>query len=133
MASFGHVEECECENGDFHASCEQMGQYFVVNDNAAEAAPKHVAIFITFMGPKTYWYSLLKDLITPQKPLEMSYDNLVGALKTHLSVKALVTCEWFRFQKRLQEDGESAAEYLASLKRLAFTCDLNDRLRDASM
>ena len=52
------------------------------------------------MGAKTY--GLLQSLVAPRKPVNKSYEEIVGVLKTHLVPKRLVIGERFRFYKRDQ-------------------------------
>ena len=55
-------------------------------------------------------------------------------LKGHYKPARLVIAERFNFHRRYQQPGESAAQYMVELRRLAKTCHfgqfLNDALRD---
>ncbi|CAC5425909.1 unnamed protein product [Mytilus coruscus] len=86
---------------------------------------------IHLIGGKTY--ALLRNLSTPEKPKEKSYENIVKVLKEHLSPAPLVLAERFRFHKRDQKSGESINEYVAQICKFSEYCnfpDLNDTLRD---
>eukprot|EP00118_Oscarella_pearsei_P016739 m.161990 g.161990 ORF g.161990 m.161990 type:complete len:154 (+) comp38826_c0_seq3:840-1301(+) len=84
------------------------------------------------LGPITY--DKLRDLVAPNPPKEMKLDDLMAALKNHFSPKPLVIAERFEFYKRQQRAGESAADFLVALRRLATHCEfgatLDDHLRD---
>ncbi|VDI51046.1 Hypothetical predicted protein [Mytilus galloprovincialis] len=66
---------------------------------------KRVPALLSLIGGKTY--ALLRNLTTPDKPKDKSYDDIVKVLKEHLSPAPLVIAERFRFHKRDQKSGES--------------------------
>jgi hypothetical protein len=70
----------------------------------------------------------LKDIISPNKPKEKSYDELCQALLGHYLPKPLVIAERFKFYKRGQNEGETIAEYVITLKHLTATCEFGDFL-----
>ena len=82
----------------------------------------------------SHLYKLQRNLVSPSKPAEKSYDELTTVLKQHLVPKPIVIAERLKFRRRVQKPGENIATYLASLKQLAETCDykafLNEALRD---
>ncbi|XP_077863646.1 uncharacterized protein LOC144348016 [Saccoglossus kowalevskii] len=84
------------------------------------------------MGPKMY--ALLRNLLSPDRPTDKTFDQVVDILEKHLSPKPLIIAERFRFFKRDQHVGESVNSYVAEFRRLAKSCDfgnyLNDALRD---
>ena len=80
---------------------ERLEQYFELNNMAAE---KKVPALLTFIGPKVY--QLLKDFVSPQRPSEKSYAEIVNVLKDHLTPKTITIAERFKFSKRVQQDGE---------------------------
>ena len=65
--------------------------------------------FLTSVGATTY--TLLKNLVSPQKPQELELKALVALLKTHYQPKIIVIAERFRFYKRQQRDSETIAHY----------------------
>ena len=93
---------------------------------------KKVAVFLTIMGSKSY--GLLGNLLAPGKPREKTYDELVETLKGHYEPKPLVIAEWFQFYKHSQQPGESIADFVADLQKLAIHCEfeafLDQALRD---
>jgi hypothetical protein len=76
-------------------------------------------------------YTLLKNIISPEKAADKTINDLLKALRDHLSHKPSVITEMFRFHKRDQRPGESV---MAELRNLATHCQfgasLNDTLRD---
>jgi len=93
---------------------------------------KKVAVFLSSVGGKTY--TLLRDLLAPEKPQEQTMDTLSTTLKDHFQPKPLVIAERFYFHSRSQGATETIAQYMVKLRRLATHCDfgayLNDALRD---
>ena len=76
-------------------------------------------------------YAVLRSLMAPATPQSKSYDVLVQALKKHYEPKPLIIAERYIFHQRHQAPGESIAEYVAELRRLASTCKFGDFLDDA--
>ena len=87
---------------------------------------------LSLIGSKTY--TLLRDLLSPDKPPSKSFQEIVTTLQQHLSPKPLEIAERFHFYKRNQQEGETVLAYVAELKKLAthrnFGANLNEALRD---
>ena len=66
----------------------------------------------------------------PNKPLELSFAEIVETLQKHLSPKPLVIAERFRFHKRSQLQGETISAYMAELKKLSLYCEFGENLED---
>ena len=98
----------------------------VANDVADE---KKVAVFLSLIGSKTY--SLLRNLVSPTRPQEKLYKDLVEVLKDHYEPKHIVIAERFHFHRRAQAGGESISEYLAELRRLSTHCEFGAYLEEA--
>ena len=109
---------------------ERLEQYFLANDVLVEE--KKRAILLSNCGPQTY--DLLKNLTAPDKPATKSFADIVSALQNHYQPKPSIIVQRFMFHSRAQKQGETVAEYVAELKRLAEHCGfdtvLNDMLRD---
>jgi hypothetical protein len=79
-------------------------------------------------------YGTVRNLISPSKPTEKSYTEIVQALQQHYKPASSVTISRYRFNMRNREPGESVAVYVAQLRKLAEDCEfgasLNDNLRD---
>ena len=106
-----------------------MELYFKANDIAEN---KQVSVFLTLLGPKVF--ALTRSLLSPKDPATRTYKELVDALKSHYKPKIILIYERFKFYSRSQKPSESIADFVASLKALAHTCDfgaqLTDMLRD---
>ena len=102
-----------------------------VTTNKVPDAPK-VLVFLTLISGQTY--TLLRDLLSPEKPATKSLKTLVNTLKKYYKPKKIIMAEHFHFHWHQQEPGESVAAFEAKLQTLASQCEfgewLNDALRD---
>ena len=126
MTTFGKLAEFKPGTEEFSAYLERVDLFFLSNDVAAE---KKVPIFLNCIGSTTY--SLLWGLVAPEKPADLSLADLTTKLKAHFEPKHIVIAECFQFHKRGQNYGESVAEYLAELRRLAARCAFGNYLEEA--
>lgn len=74
----------------------------------------------------------LMSLLSPDQPEDKTLDELIIILKTKYKPAPKALAERYRFMSRKQNQGESIAQFLAELRRLATNCklDLEIRLRD---
>ena len=107
----------------------ELNSFFLANDIDDD---HKVPTLLSLIGGKTY--TLLRDLLAPEKPATKSFQQIVTTLQEHLSPKPLEIAERFRFYKRNQHEGESILSYVAELRKLATHCNfggnLNEALRD---
>ena len=87
---------------------------------------KMKAIFLTTVGGTTY--SILLNLVSPARPQVKTLDKLITLLKNHYEPRKIANAERFKFYKRQQKEGESIANYVAELRRLAKDCEFADSL-----
>ncbi|KAK3107500.1 hypothetical protein FSP39_015888 [Pinctada imbricata] len=108
---------------------ERLQAFMTANDIDDE---HKVPALISVIGPKTY--TLLKNLVAPEKATDKTFDALLKALHDNLSPKPSIIAERFRFHKRNQRPDESIFAYVAELRKLATHCQfeatLSDTLRD---
>ncbi|XP_046671149.1 uncharacterized protein K02A2.6-like [Homalodisca vitripennis] len=118
------------QNSETWSSYIERFELFIECNNIKEE--KKVSTLLTVAGVKTY--SLLRDLCTPNKPSTKSFDALVSLIQDHLYPKPSFIAERYKFSKRIQHEGESAADYIAQLRKMSTHCEfgavLNDYLRD---
>ena len=129
MATYGKLREFQPDTERIEAYLDRVEVFYQANDIGED---KQVAVFLSVIGGKTF--SLLRDLLAPDKPQDKTLPVLFETLKRHFEPKPLVIAERFHFHLRNQGPTESVAEYLAELRRLATHCEfgnyLNEALRD---
>jgi hypothetical protein len=127
--SVGKLKEFDLNEGKWSIYCEIVEQYFQANDIEDV---KKVPILIASVGTATY--ELMVDLSSPKKPKDLKFDDLIDLVASHVQPKPSYLAERYKFRLTKQAAGESVAQFAATLKRLATTCDfksaLDDNLRD---
>ena len=104
-AIIGRVEPFQSGVDDWEQYAERLEQYFAAN--AITDGEKKRAVFLTVIGKETY--SLLSNLLAPDKPATKPYEELVTTVKNHVMPKPLVVAERFRFHQRRQGENESVS------------------------
>ena len=130
MPFFGTLGEFNARNESWETYVDRMDEFFVAN-NVTQATTKR-AILNSNVGTTTY--QLLANLVSPKKPKELTYDELVEKLIKHYSPAKSSIMARHDFDNRLRRHGESVLDYLATLRVLAQDCKfgeaLDTRLRD---
>ena len=90
---------------------------------------KQVPVFLNAIGATMY--GLVRSLLAPANPIEQSLEDIVAVLTAHFEPKPLIVVERYYFHKREQASGESVADYVAELRRLASKCKFENVLEDA--
>ena len=75
----------------------------------------------------------MTNSIAPEKAKDKSLKELCDILKGHFSQKPLQIAERFRFHKRIQREGESISEFVASLKQMSIHCAYEGNVLDYSL
>ena len=129
MTTIGKIESFDGIKENWETYVERVELFFLANDIDDD---HKVPTLVSLIGGKTY--TLLKDLLAPEKPATKSFQQIVTTLQEHLNPKPLEIAERFRFYKRNQHEGESILSYVAELRKLATHCNfggnLNEALRD---
>ena len=119
---FGQVGEFYENKENFDTYSERVKLFLKANKVDAEL---QVAAFLSLVGATTY--ALVKTLVTPDKPEDKSLDDLISVLKGHFTPEPLEVVEHFKFQQRLRKPGESAVQYMATLKQLSVSFFLGEQ------
>ncbi|XP_033729753.1 uncharacterized protein K02A2.6-like [Pecten maximus] len=126
----GNIEEFDINSQNWDEYIERLEHYFVANTVDDDAIKR--SILLTVCGSKTY--GLIRNVVSPEKPSDKTYDELKTAIGTHLKPKPLVIAERFKFHQRKQREGETVSQFLAELRKLSEHCNfegfLNDAIRD---
>ena len=83
-------------------------------------------VFLTVIGAKNY--ALLTDYYSPGKPRDESLDDLIKTMEDHFEPVPIIIAERFQFYKRDQKSGETIADFVAELRRLATNCKFSSPL-----
>ena len=83
MAAFlGKIDQFDSEQEEWPQHIERLDQFFKANDLTGDGkATKRCATFLMVIGPGPY--KLLRSLISPVKPSDKTYDELVKKLQPH--------------------------------------------------
>ena len=104
------------------------GKQYVGEDKAV----KRRATFLSIVGRSSY--NLLRSLVSPAKPTDKTFEQLVEVLTKHYSPKPTEVMQRFRFNSQAKREGESIANYVAELRSLTEDCNygeaLSEMLRD---
>ena len=126
MATHGSVGEFAPGKETWLSYAERLEQYFLAND--VQAQEKKRAILLSLCGASTY--QLIRNLVSPQKPSEKTFDELVKLVQEHHQLPPSVTVQRFAFHSCNRKNGESIADFVAHLRELSEHCQFGDMLRD---
>ena len=92
--TIGQLEAFQLDNERMSAYLERLQMFFAANDVKEE---KQVHMLLSVIGGKTY--SLLSDLLSPEKPSEKTFRELQRVLLTHFEPKQLVITKSFHLHQ----------------------------------
>ena len=126
MPNFGSIGEFNPNREDWENYTDRLDEFFVANKITDKAQKR--AIFNSNVGPDTY--KLLVNLLSPRKPKECEYDELVAVLKKHY--KPVINSIMARntFDSRVRQSGETVQNYLTGLRAIALDCKFGDNLEE---
>ena len=122
--------------GPFEQSVEQWPEYCkrveLLTANGINNAKRKRAVLLSSCGASTY--HLICSLVSPSKPTDKTFNEIVKLVKDHLTPAPSYTMLRYRFKARSQNNKECIADFVASLRHLAENCEfgtsLDDMLRD---
>jgi hypothetical protein len=127
--SVGRIGEFDVQSGSWRSYCDRLESYFVVN---AVKAEMKLPTLISVVGDVAY--ELMVNLCSPKKPATMAYDEIVEVMEKHLQPTPSVLAERFKFRQYRQVKGQTVAQYVAELKKMARFCEfeatLDENMRD---
>ena len=95
-ALLGKVEQFDPEQEEWPLYVERLELFFKANDIIGdEKATKRRATFLSVVGPSPY--KLLRSLLSPAKPSDKMYAELVAKLAEHYSHTLSEVIQRFRF------------------------------------
>ena len=122
--TLGRVEEFDGDRDYWPQYVERLEHFFVAN--GIEGAEKKRAVLLSVIGAAMY--KTLWNLVSPTKPGEKMYDQLVEALTKHYKPVPSEIVERFKFHSRSRKPGESVATFIAELRSLAEFRNFGDTL-----
>ena len=90
---------------------------FLVLHKASLRMSAKKALLLASVGQDTY--TTIKSVLSPVSPVGLPYIDLMARIGSHLAPKQSVILSRFKCNQYIQEPGQSAADYIANLKRLA--------------
>ena len=129
-AHYGRLTEFDRGVEEWVTYIERLEQYFAANEITDNG--KKRAILLSACGAATY--RLIRTLVSPSKPGEKSFTEIVKLVSDHHNPKPSAIMQRFKFNCLIRGSNESVAEYVTSLRQLAEHCEygqfLDDMLRD---
>ena len=122
----GHIGEFHSDSEDWISYSERLELYFVAN--GIEDATKRQAILLSVCGPSTY--QLIRDLLSPTKPTDKSFAELVTLVKEHQQPAPSFIVQRYNFNTRVQQPGETISAFVAQLRKIARDCRYGETLED---
>ena len=121
----GRIEPFDgSKDGDWQEYVERLEHFFVAN--GIDDAEKKRAVFLSVMGAATY--KTLRNLVSPDKPGDKTYGELVEKLSQHFRPAPSEIVERFKFHTRVRRPGESIATYVAELRSMSEFCKFGESL-----
>ena len=106
------------------ADVERLSHFFTAN-GITEAAKKR-AVFLSVIGAASY--KTLRNILSPAKPGDKSYAELVEKLSKYFRPAPSEIVERFKFHSRSRLPGESVATFVAEVRSLSEFCNFGDTL-----
>ena len=103
---------------------ERLQQYFVANDIKGDDRQR--AVLLGVCGASTY--QLIQSVVSPAKPTEKTFEQLVTRMKEHYFPKPSITMQRFAFNSRSHKQGESVTNFVSDLQRLSEYCEFGESL-----
>ena len=124
MATHGSLSEFNSATTSWRSYVDQLNYYFVANDITTDK--KKVAILLSACGPATF--KTIESVVDAETLKDSSYADLVKRLSEHYDPVPSSIVQRYKFYTRSREEGESIADFVASLREIAKYCDYKDTL-----
>ena len=98
-----------------YSSVERLGHFLTAN--GITDGDKKRAVFLSVIGPKAH--KLLGSLISPAKPGDNTYEELVEVMTQHHNPPPSEIVQRYKFHTRQRQPGETIAKYVSELRSLA--------------
>ena len=115
---------CKHDKDDWQQYVERLEHFFVAN--GIDGLEKKRAVLLSVISSSTY--KTLQNLLSPNKPGEQLYADLVETLCKHYKPAPSEIVKRFRFNSRVRRQGESVAAFMAKLRAPAEFCNFGATL-----
>lgn len=122
----GTISEFNLKIDDFSSWIERFELYVLLNEINSH---KKKLMFLTLLGNDGY--VLVRDLCTPYKPIDKSYDTLKEMLSNYINPKPNVLTERYKFKERKQGSEETINQFVTALKKFSQYCEFGANLDDS--
>ncbi|KAL3976450.1 hypothetical protein ACER0C_022336 [Sarotherodon galilaeus] len=117
----GSVVPFDSQLQSWEEYCEILNYFFVANDIKEEK--KKRVVLLSCVGAQTY--ALMRNLLSPVKPGDHSYAEMVGLLNNHFHPKPSEIVQRWKFNTRNRRPEESV-ELLTMMLRDRLVCGISD-------
>ncbi|XP_042149464.1 uncharacterized protein K02A2.6-like [Ixodes scapularis] len=125
----GGMAEFNPRSDNIRSYFERLGNSVDINE---VPAAKKLKLFLNVVGGQAY--EELKKILVPQKPTDKTFEQVRELPEDHFSPEYSVIAERCKFNRGMQQEGESVKDFMTELKHLARNCEfkefLNEALRD---
>ena len=126
MATHGSISEFVQGREDWVSYTERLEQHFTANAIKPEETERRRAILLSCCGAATY--QLIRNLVSPAKPTEKSFEQLVQLVTDHHQPPPSEIVQRFNFHMCTRKHGEAIGEFVAQLRKLSEHCGFGDTL-----
>ena len=106
-STVGQIQEFQPGLECISSYMEQLNLYFAANDIADR---KRVPVLLSVIGAKIY--TLLRNLLAPTLPQDVTFDDLIKILKSHFEPQPVIIA--IHFHRRTQAVRETISDYIGS-------------------
>ena len=107
MTTIGKLEEFDSDREDWPFYAERLEPFFAANE--ITDASKKKSVLLSVLGATSY--KLLRSLVSPAKPGDKDYADVVETMKSHYNPAPSEIVQWYKFHSRFREPSESVAKY----------------------
>lgn len=123
----GHLREFSLHKSDWTIFKARLENYFSANDITMENGKKRRAILLNILDEDAY--QLVFDLVSPEKPENKTYPQLVTVFDNHFKIQQSAFAARMKFYSAKKESNETVNQWAARLRGLAVGCEFGDELK----
>ena len=98
-----------------------------ITPKTSQDARKQRAILLSCWGESTY--SLLKNVLAPNRPADVPFDNIVTQMRMYFHLTPSEMIQRYLFNSRILRPGNLVLMYVTELKKLAEFCNFRETLK----